>query len=104
MSSGEAAKKLVRKIAENTRMPYFSITPTFSVCPDHGYIRGEHFKCHQSNGKGKCGKECEVFSRIVGYFRPVQNWNVGKQEEFKDRLEFTEKKALSRNFSLAKAA
>ncbi len=104
MSSGESAKKLVRKIAENTRMPYFSITPTFSVCPDHGYIRGEHFKCPESNGKGKCGKECEVFSRIVGYFRPVQNWNVGKQEEFKDRLEYTEKKALSRNFSLAKAA
>ncbi|UCD07544.1 MAG: ribonucleoside triphosphate reductase, partial [Candidatus Aenigmatarchaeota archaeon] len=95
MSSGEACKQLVRKIAYNTKLPYFSITPTFSRCPEHGYIRGEHFKCPQPNGgKDVCGKRCEVYSRVVGYFRPVQTWNDGKQEEFKERKEFTEKKAL----------
>jgi len=90
LSSGEACKNLVRKIAENTRLPYFSITPTFSVCDEHGYIRGKKPKCPT------CGKPTEVFSRIVGYFRPIQNWNVGKQEEFRDRIEFAEKKALER--------
>ncbi len=103
MSSGEACKQLVRKIAFNTRLPYFSITPTFSRCPEHGYIKGEHFKCPQPNGGGKgkskngvCGKRCEVYSRVVGYFRPVQTWNEGKQEEFRDRLEFSERKALKK--------
>lgn len=90
LSSGEAAKQLVKKIAYNTKIPYFSITPTFSICKNHGYIRGEHFRCPQ------CGAETEVFSRIVGYFRPVKNWNAGKQEEFKFRLEYDEKKALEK--------
>lgn len=88
VSSGESCKKLVQKIAYNTRLPYFSITPTFSICQDHGYIRGEVFKCPT------CQKETEVFSRIVGYYRPVQNWNNGKREEFKFREEFLEKKSL----------
>ncbi len=99
MSSGEACKQLVKKIAYNTKLPYFSITPTFSRCPEHGYVKGEHFTCPQPNGGGKknvCGKRCEVYSRVVGYFRPVQIWNDGKQEEFKDRLEYSEKKALER--------
>ncbi|MFQ5647857.1 MAG: anaerobic ribonucleoside-triphosphate reductase, partial [Candidatus Aenigmatarchaeota archaeon] len=85
----------VRRIAENTKLPYFSLTPTFSVCPDHGYFKGEQFKCPEP----KCGKECEVFSRIVGYYRPVQNWNVGKQEEFKDRKTFLESKAVQNKFA-----
>ena len=88
MSSGEACKNLVKKIAENTRLPYFSITPTFSICKEHGYIAGEKPICP------KCGKETEVYSRIVGYFRPIKNWNSGKQEEFKDRLEFSEEKSI----------
>lgn len=84
VSNGESCKKLVQKIAFNTRLPYFSITPTFSICKDHGYINGEHFNCPT------CKKESEVYSRIVGYYRPVQNWNKGKQEEFKFREEFHE--------------
>jgi len=89
LSSGESCKKLVQKIAFNTKLPYFSITPTFSVCKDHGYINGEQFKCPD------CGKATEVYSRIVGYYRPVQNWNEGKREEFKFREEFLEKKSMS---------
>jgi len=84
VSSAEGCKVLVRKIAENFRLPYYTITPTFSICMEHGYLRGEHFKCP------RCGKPAEVYSRIVGYFRPVANWNQGKQEEFKDRLEYDE--------------
>jgi anaerobic ribonucleoside-triphosphate reductase/transcriptional regulator NrdR len=90
MLDGNAAKMLVKKIAFNTKLPYFSITPTFSVCKTHGYIKGEVYKCPS------CGTETEVFSRIVGYFRPVKNWNAGKAEEFKDRLEFAEKNALEK--------
>jgi len=88
LSSGEACKQLVKKIASNTSLPYFSITPTFSVCPEHGYISGEVYKCPS------CGIETEVYSRIVGYYRPIRQWNNGKREEFKDRLEYTEGKAL----------
>jgi len=59
-----------------------TITPTFSICKTHGYIAGEYFNCPI------CGQEAEVYSRVVGYYRPVQNWNKGKQEEFKERLEY----------------
>lgn len=79
ISDWETTKQLVRKIAENYKIPYFTISPTYSICPDHGYIRGEHFTCPE------CGKPTEVYSRITGYYRPVQNWNTGKQEEFKTR-------------------
>lgn len=77
-------KKLVRKIAENYHLPYFTFTPTFSVCPVHGYIAGEHYTCP------KCVVEqkTEVYSRVVGYIRPVDQWNKGKQAEFSDRKEF----------------
>lgn len=75
-------KKLVRKIAE-TRLPYFSITPTFSVCNGHGYLKGQHPTCPH------CGAETEVYSRIVGYLRPVKTWNDGKQQEFRDRTPYT---------------
>ena len=74
-----AAADLVRKIAENYKLPYYTMSPTYSVCHDHGYITGEHFTCP------KCGKDTEVWSRITGYYRPVQNWNDGKVQEFKDR-------------------
>ena len=95
LSSGESAKTLVKKIAHNTKLPYFSITPTFSVCKDHGYQKGEVQTCPT------CGEENEIYTRIVGYFRPIKNWNAGKQEEFKDRLEFAEKKALERSLKCA---
>lgn len=78
----EACKLLVKRIAENFRLPYYTITPTFSVCVDHGYINGEQFKCPQ------CGRPTEVYSRVVGYLRPVQNWNEGKREEYRQRLEY----------------
>jgi len=95
MSSGKACKELVRKISTNTKLPYFSITPTFSICDEHGYIKGEHFTCPEPNGdSGICRKRCDVYSRIVGYLRPVDNWNDGKQEEFRQRVTFSEKKAF----------
>ncbi|MBP3300252.1 MAG: ribonucleoside triphosphate reductase [Clostridia bacterium] len=75
----KAAASLVRKIAENFRLPYYSISPTYSVCPTHGYITGEHFSCPE------CGHETEVYSRITGYYRPVKHWNDGKSQEYKDR-------------------
>ena len=75
----KACANLVRKIAENYRLPYYTMSPTYSVCADHGYIKGEHFICPE------CGKKTEVYSRITGYYRPVQNWNDGKTQEFKDR-------------------
>jgi len=78
----ETVKKLVRKIAENYRLPYFTLTPTFSICPNCGYVSGEHQTCPT------CGAKCEVYSRVVGYIRPVDQWNYGKQAEFADRLEF----------------
>ena len=74
-----AAATLVRKIAENYTLPYYTISPTYAVCPDPGYITGEHFTCP------RCGKPAEVYSRITGYYRPVQNWNVGKTQEFQER-------------------
>ncbi|SNX55219.1 ribonucleoside-triphosphate reductase class III catalytic subunit [Thermoanaerobacterium sp. RBIITD] len=82
ISDVNTCKALVRKIAYNYRIPYYTITPTFSICQDHGYISGEYFECPY------CGKECEVYSRVVGYYRPVKNWNEGKQKEFEDRKEF----------------
>ena len=75
----KAAATLVRKIAENYRLPYYTLSPTYSVCKDHGYLAGEHFTCPV------CGKKSEVYSRITGYYRPVQNWNDGKSQEYKNR-------------------
>jgi ribonucleoside-triphosphate reductase len=89
MQSGEGVKKLVKKIFENFKLPYITITPTFSICPVHGYIPGEHFFCPKCTIK----QPCEVYSRIVGYYRPVQQWNLGKQQEFKQRKEFKIKEA-----------
>ena len=75
----KAAAALVRKIAENYQLPYYTLSPTYSVCVDHGYLAGEQFTCPI------CGKKTEVYSRITGYYRPVQNWNDGKSQEYKDR-------------------
>ncbi|MCF7861630.1 ribonucleoside triphosphate reductase [Candidatus Woesearchaeota archaeon] len=82
MANGQSCMELVKKIAYNTKLPYFSVTPTFSVCSDHGYITGEEPECPQ------CGSVTEVYSRIVGYYRPVKNWNKGKKSEFEDRVTF----------------
>ena len=79
MPDWRSAAKLVRTIAENYELPYYTLSPTYSVCSEHGYIAGEVYKCPH------CGKPTEVYSRITGYYRPVQNWNVGKAEEFKER-------------------
>lgn len=78
----ETCKTLIRTIFEKYKMPYISITPTFSICHEHGYVAGEHFTCPQ------CGSETEVWSRVVGYLRPVQNYNVGKREEYMLRKKF----------------
>ena len=77
-----AAASIVRKIAENYRLPYYTLSPTYSVCRRHGYISGEHFNCPE------CGETTEVYSRITGYYRPVQNFNVGKAQEYRDRKEY----------------
>ncbi|MDR1629704.1 MAG: ribonucleoside triphosphate reductase [Oscillospiraceae bacterium] len=75
----KSAASLVRTIAQNYKLPYYTLSPTYSVCLDHGYITGEHFTCPE------CGRATEVYSRITGYYRPVQNWNEGKAQEFKQR-------------------
>lgn len=82
IQSIETMKNLVKKICNGYHLPYFTFSPTFSTCPNHGYVAGEHFTCPE------CGADCEVYSRIVGYIRPVQQWNKGKKKEFKDRKEF----------------
>ncbi|MBQ9562964.1 MAG: ribonucleoside triphosphate reductase, partial [Lachnospiraceae bacterium] len=79
LPDGKAAATLVRKIAENYKLPYYTMSPTYSVCKDHGYLTGEQTVCPH------CGAKTEVYSRITGYYRPVQNWNDGKAQEYKDR-------------------
>ncbi len=92
MPSWKSTMNLVRKVAENYHIPYYTISPTYSVCKDHGYITGEVYKCPH------CGQNTEVYSRITGYYRPVQNWNIGKTEEFKNRKEYVLAKShLCRN-------
>lgn len=82
ISDIETCKVLVQKVMSQYRLPYFTLSPTFSICDEHGYISGEHFQCPH------CGKDSEVWTRVVGFHRPVQNWNKGKQEEYKNRKEF----------------
>ena len=89
----QAAANLVRKIAENYKLPYYSMSPTYSICHNHGYIAGEEFKCPE------CGSKTEVYSRITGYYRPVQNWNDGKAQEYKDRKVYNAYNALKREFT-----
>jgi ribonucleoside-triphosphate reductase len=85
MGSGESAKSLVKKIVTKYKLPYLTITPTFSICESHGYINGEHFKCPT------CDADCMVYSRVVGKITPVQRWNLGKKAEFAIREEFDPK-------------
>ena len=100
LNGWKSAAQLVRKIAENYHIPYYTLSPTYSVCPDHGYIVGEVSKCPQ------CGKETEVYSRITGYYRPLRNWNDGKVQEFKERKEYdpdSEKKTAGENLLFSTA-
>ena len=90
LPSWESAAKLVRKIAENYRLPYYTLSPTYTICKDHGYIAGEHYVCPV------CHNKTEVYSRITGYYRPVQNWNDGKAQEFKQRRVY-DTEAFTRN-------
>jgi len=78
----QSAANIVKTISDNFKLPYYTLSPTYSICQEHGYIVGEHETCP------KCGKPCEVWSRITGYYRPVQNWNDGKVQEFADRKEY----------------
>ena len=82
VSDPAAVKAFVRTVCQNYRLPYFTVTPTFSVCEEHGYISGEHYECP------KCNRAAEVYSRVVGYIRPVKQWNAGKQNEFSMRKMF----------------
>ena len=84
----KAAANLVKKISDNYRLPYYTLSPTYSICPDHGYITGETYICPE------CGKKTEVWSRITGYYRPIQNWNDGKAQEFQDRKEYISEKSV----------
>ena len=78
----ETIKNLIQKIFKNNKMPYVSITPTFSICADHGYLAGEHWKCPTCKG------DTEVWSRVVGFLRPVQDYNAGKRKEYKERIKY----------------
>lgn len=84
MTDVQAVKNLIKKVFSNYKLPYITISPTFSICPSHGYLSGEHFTCPKCTIK----QPCEVYSRIVGYLRPVQQWNNGKQQEFGEREEY----------------
>ncbi len=92
-----SAAALVRKIAENYRLPYYTLSPTYSVCREHGYITGEQYTCPI------CGQPTEVYSRITGYYRPVQNFNDGKAQEFKDRLEYNVANSMKSRFGVETA-
>jgi ribonucleoside-triphosphate reductase len=89
ISDIQSVKTLIKTVFEKFHLPYITLTPTFSICPTHGYLAGEHFHCPKCTIK----QPCEVYSRVVGYLRPVNQWNVGKQQEFKDRKEFKVKKS-----------
>ena len=91
LPSWKSAANLVRTIADNYRLPYYSISPTYSVCKNHGYIAGEQFVCPE------CGEKTEVYSRITGYYRPVQNWNDGKTQEYKERKVYSQDKLTSKS-------
>ena len=89
----QSAASLIRKIAENYKLPYYTLSPTYSICKEHGYIAGEHFECPT------CGAKAEVYSRITGYYRPVQNWNDGKLQEYKNRTLYDVEHSVLKNVS-----
>lgn len=82
IDSVETVKLLIKRVFESSKMPYFTVTPTYSICLEHGYLKGEQLKCPQ------CGNATEIWTRVVGFHRPVQSWNLGKKAEYKDRVEF----------------
>ncbi len=84
----KAAARLIKTIAENYKLPYYTISPTYSICKEHGYLKGEQYKCPI------CGNETEVYSRITGYYRPVKNWNEGKIQEYKNRVVYDSEHAI----------
>ena len=92
LPSWKSAANLVRTIADNYRLPYYSISPTYSVCKNHGYIAGEVYVCPE------CNEKTEVYSRITGYYRPVQNWNDGKTQEYKERKVYSQEKLTSKTY------
>ena len=98
MPDWKAAANLVKKIAYNFKLPYYTLSPTYSICESHGYIAGEHFSCPH------CGKATEVYSRITGYYRPVRNWNDGKSSEFENRKTYEPEELFSVNRSLLEEA
>jgi ribonucleoside-triphosphate reductase len=89
LNSWKAAAELIKKVSWNSKLPYFTLTPTFSICPTHGYINGEHKQCPT------CTANCEVYSRVVGYLRPVDQWNDGKQAEFAIRKTFDQSTVMT---------
>ena len=91
--TGPAAAKLVKTIADHYKLPYYTLSPTYSICAEHGYLAGEHNVCPV------CGKNAEVYSRITGYYRPVQNWNEGKTQEYKNRTTYNVPSSLLKNGS-----
>lgn len=82
LSDAEACKRFVQKVTATYHLPYITVTPTFSICPSHGYLAGEHTTCTS------CNASCEIWSRVVGYYRPVDQWNKGKQQEYRERMEY----------------
>lgn len=98
MPDWKAAANLVKKIAYNFKLPYYTLSPTYSICENHGYIAGEHFSCPH------CGNATEVYSRITGYYRPVRNWNDGKSSEFENRKTYEPEELFSVNRNLLEEA
>jgi ribonucleoside-triphosphate reductase len=98
LSSGDACKNLVKTVIENYRLPYITITPVFSICQDHGYLAGEHHTCPH------CNAATEVWTRVMGYYRPVSSFNLGKKGEHRERLFFTEEKAQQSTLGIQRAA
>lgn len=90
VSSAEACKQLVKRSLENFHLPYVTVTPTFSICPSHGYLAGEHFTCEKCEAEFGEHQPCEVWTRVMGYFRPVSSFNIGKKGEYAERVMFQE--------------
>lgn len=93
MNSAQSCKTLVHRALANFKLPYITITPTFSICPVHGYLSGEHFDCPKCAQEGNHEQPCEVWTRVMGYFRPVTSFNTGKQSEYAERTTFSQELA-----------
>lgn len=93
MNSAQSCKTLVHRALANFKLPYITITPTFSICPVHGYLSGEHFDCPKCAAEGNHEQPCEVWTRVMGYFRPVTSFNTGKQSEYAERTTFSQELA-----------